>query len=65
MFNFKKNYKFILIAIVILIICFIFPEVKDLVVLVLKSLSLFLSLKKDKELLVAFIEFLILILESF
>lgn len=63
--NFIKNNKFILIAVAILIICFVFPEIKSSVLLALKGLSLVLSLKKDKDLEVALIDFVILILESF
>ena len=63
--NFIKNNKFILIAVAILIICFVFPEIKSSVLLAIKGLSLVLSLKKDKDLEVALIDFVILILESF
>lgn len=65
MFKFIKNNKFILIAIIIVFICFVFPEVKEVVLLALKGLSLVLSLKKDKDLEIAIIEFVILILEAF
>lgn len=64
MFNYK-NKKNILITIFLIVICFVFPEIKEPTLTALKLLSFVLSNKKDNAIDIALIDLIILILESF
>lgn len=64
MFNYK-NKKNILITIIIIVLCFVFPDIKEPTLIALKLISFVLSNKKDNAIDTALIDLIILVIESF